>query len=87
MGRFILAIIAFAMVVAVIKMVIVGLIIAGLIFRTQITIGLLCLGGIITLIGTNPPLGIGLVVVLIIVAVVMAKKNPPNPELDDPAQE
>lgn len=75
MGRFILAILAFGAALAVIKMVIVALVIAGLIFRTRVTIGLLLIGGWLTLTAANPVVGLGLAAALIVVAVKKANKG------------
>lgn len=75
MGRLILAIIAFVLALAVIKAVIIALVIAGLIFRTKVTIGLLLLGGLLTLIAAQPILGLGVTGVLIWVGVTMKKKE------------
>lgn len=75
MLRLILAIIAFCMAIALTKAVIVALVVAGLIFRTQQTIGLLLLGGLLTLIATYPPVGFGIVAILIVMAIVKAAKR------------
>lgn len=75
MARVILTIIALVLAITVIKAAIIALVVAGLIFRTQQTIGLLALGGLITLVGTYPLIGLGLVAVLIITAVARAVRN------------
>ncbi|EQB17812.1 hypothetical protein L284_06430 [Novosphingobium lindaniclasticum LE124] len=64
---------AFALVAAVAKMVIVALVIGGLIFRTKETIGLLLLGGLFTLMSKHPAIGIPLVIGLLVIGF-MAKK-------------
>jgi hypothetical protein len=88
MARLALAIIAFVLALAVIKMVIIALVIAGLIFRTKITIGLLLLGGLLTLIAAQPILGLGLTGVLIWVGVTMKKREEKAQlALEDPDQE
>ena len=81
MARFLLALVVFALAVAILKMVIVALIIAGLIFRTRETIGLLLLGGLITLIAAQPFIGLGLLVVFAVVAVANKRKPPDDPTL------
>lgn len=73
--RLALAIIIFCMAITLVKAVIVALVIAGLIFRTQQTIGLLALGGLLTLIATYPPIGIGIVLILIVMAIIKAAKG------------
>ncbi len=75
MARAIFTIIALVLAITVIKAAIIALVIAGLIFRTQQTIGLLALGGLITLVGTYPLIGSGLVAILITAAVVRAVRN------------
>lgn len=80
MGRIILALLVFGAVVTIFKLVILGLILAGLIFRTKETIGLLLLGGMITLIGAYPLIGWPLVAV--VVAVAIAKAMRPEPPDD-----
>jgi hypothetical protein len=84
MARIILALLAFAMVMAVLKMVIVALVVAGLIFRTKETIGLLMLGGTIALIKTYPAVGLGLLAAAFVAVIVQVRRNkrapPPLPE-------
>ncbi|WP_294197300.1 hypothetical protein [uncultured Sphingomonas sp.] len=63
------------MAIALIKAVIVALVVAGLIFRTQQTIGLLALGGLLTLIANYPPVGFGIVTLLIVMAIIKAVKS------------
>ncbi|VXC65709.1 hypothetical protein [Sphingomonas sp. 8AM] len=75
MARVILTIIALVLAITVIKAAIIALVVAGLIFRTQQTIGLLAIGGLATLVGAYPPIGLGLVAVLIIAAVARAVRN------------
>lgn len=70
--RLALVVIAFSLAITAIKAVIAGLVVAGLIFRTQQTIGLLALGGLLTLIATFPLVGVSLVLILIVI--VIAKK-------------
>lgn len=77
MGRLVLAIIAFAMAIAVVKLVIVALMIAGLIFRTKETIGLLILLGLWALLKAYPAIGFSLLGMIAIVAVVRAFKAEP----------
>ncbi len=88
MLRLILAIVAFFMAIALVKAVIVALVVAGLIFRTQQTIGLLALGGLLTLIATYPPVGFGIVAVLIVMAIVKAAKGRKEvPAIEDHSQQ
>ncbi|MBJ6121378.1 hypothetical protein [Sphingomonas mollis] len=54
------------MALAVIKFAIIGLIIAGLIFRTKETVSLLAVGGFITLISTHPIIGFGLLGLIVL---------------------
>lgn len=75
MARVILTIIALLLAITVIKAAIIALVVAGLVFRTQQTIGLLALGGLMTLVGTCPLVGLGLVAILIITAVARAVRN------------
>ncbi|WP_180142519.1 hypothetical protein [Sphingomonas sp. R-74633] len=56
---------------AAIKTVIVALVVAGLIFRTKTTVGLLMLGGLLSLIAVSPVLGLSLAAALITAGVVM----------------
>lgn len=75
MARVILTIIALVLAITVIKAAIIALVVAGLIFRPQQTIGLLALGGLTTLVGAYPPIGFGLVAILVITALVRAVHN------------
>lgn len=89
MGRLILAIIAFAMAIAVLKMVIVALVLAGLIFRTKQTLGLLLLGGTLSLIAAYPPtlfIIAGLFILAAIIKAVKDKKPDAPPALEDHSQ-
>jgi len=73
MGRLFLALIAFALVAVVVKMVFIGLIIGALIFRPKEMLGLLLLGGLFTLISKHPYIGIPILIGIIALGV-MAKK-------------
>lgn len=64
MARLLLAIIVFAMVVAVLKMVVVALVIAGLIFRTKETIGLLVIGAALAFTAAFPLVALVLAAVI-----------------------
>ncbi|RYG89851.1 MAG: hypothetical protein EON59_00985 [Alphaproteobacteria bacterium] len=75
MARFLLAIVAFVLAIAVLKMVIAALIIAGLIFRTKETIGLILLFGLLAVIRAAPLLGLGLLALVIVMAVVLKKRE------------
>lgn len=75
MARFILAIIAFAMALAVIKAIIIAIVVAGLVFRTRETIALLVLGGLITFVSAYPIAGFALLGVFIVMAIVKASKK------------
>lgn len=66
---------AFAMIMAILKMVILALIIGGLIFRTKQTVGLLAIGGILSLIAFSPILGFGLVAALITAGIMKNKEK------------
>lgn len=72
MGRFLMALVAFALVAAVVKMVLVALIVGALICRPKEALGLLLLGGLFTLISKHPFIGIPLTIGLIALGV-MAK--------------
>ncbi len=86
--RLILAIFAFALAMVVIKMIIVALVIAGLIFRTKETIGLLLIGGLLTLIAAQPLLGLGITAALITTGVVLKnRERKAELALEDPDQE
>jgi predicted phage tail protein len=88
MARLILAIIAFVLAIAVIKMVIVALVIAGLIFRTKETVGLLAIGGAFTFIAAFPAIGLSLLAIGIVAAIVHSmKKDKAVTAIDDPPQE
>jgi len=95
MGRLLLAILAFAMVMAIIKMVLIALLIAGLIFRTKETIGFLLIAGMFHLISIHPIAGLSLLGVIILLAVANAMKSNKADSrsiafdrgLDDPEQE
>ena len=84
MGRLIVALIIFALAVAVLKMVILAAIIAGLIFRTQATVGLLMIGGLLTLLQTHPAIGFTLLAVVIIAGIAMAAGKTAAAETDAP---
>ena len=88
MARFILAIVAFSVAMALLKLVIVALVIAGLIFRTKETIGFLLLGGMVALISANPVVGLALLALIIVIAAVThAKRSASRQALEDPDQE
>lgn len=92
MARLILAIIAFAMAAAVLKMVILALVLAGLIFRTRVTVGLLLLGGMLTFVAAYPLVALGLATVaglFLLVRAASSDADTPTPLLpapDDPPQ-
>ena len=69
MTRVVLALLVFGAVVTIFKLVFLALILAGLIFRTKETIGLLLVGGTITLIGKYPLIGWSLLAVVIVAAI------------------
>ncbi len=99
MARIVGALIAFALVFAIFKLVIIALVVAGLIFRTKETIFLLLIGGLLSLIAAFPVAGLGLLAIIVVAAIVnVARKQPsrdqPEPtllrikrDLDDPDQE
>ncbi|MCC2980051.1 hypothetical protein [Sphingomonas sp. IC4-52] len=85
-ARFIFALVAFAMAAALLKMVIVGLLIAGLIFRPKETIGLLILFGAWSLIEEYPvPVMISLCVVGVVAIVRMSKQKSVEDNHTEPA--
>ena len=87
MGRLVLAFLVFVAALAVIKAVIVALILAGLIFRTKATLGLLFIGAMLTLIAAQPLLGLGVVAVIVIVAIVKSSKgDSATPVIEDQSQ-
>lgn len=77
MGRIILALLVFGAMVTIFKLVILGLVLAGLVFRTKETLGLLLIGGIITLIGRYPLIGWSLLAVVIVAAIANAMRSRP----------
>lgn len=87
MGRLILAILAFVLAIAVLKMIIIAIVLAGLIFRTKATIGLLFLGGFLTLLAAQPLIGLGLLAVIAIAAFIhngrTYKPEPPTEDAPD----
>lgn len=87
MGRIIMAILAFALVFAVFKMIIIALVLAGLIFRTKETICLLIFGGLWHLLAAYPAAGFALIGLFIVMAIVKACKKdsstPPVALLED----
>lgn len=88
MTRLILAIVAFILAMAVIKMIIVALVLAGLLFRTKETLGLLLIGGLLTLIAAHPILGLIALAAVITIGVIMKKREDREIKaLDDPDQE
>lgn len=87
-GSLLLAILAFAMVIAVIKMVIVAIVVAGLIFRTKITVGLLAIGGVLTFTAAFPWIALPLLATGAVVAVVrFVRRDRAVALLEDPEQE
>ncbi len=69
MARFLFALVAFVAALAILKMILVALVIAGLIFRTKTTLGLLLLGGLGTLTASYPLAG-GICIALVLVLIV-----------------
>lgn len=83
MARLFLAFVVFTMAAVVLKMVLIGLVLAGLIFRTKETIGLLILGGLWTLFKAYPvPCFVvgGVTGVIVFVRWATKKDDPPEPE-------
>ena len=74
-ARLILAIVAFALALAVIKLATLALIVAGLIFRPTTTIGLLALLGLLALVRAQPAIGIGAVAVFVVAAIAIKVKE------------
>lgn len=73
---------------AAIKLAIVALVIAGLIFRTRETIGLLLIGSLFSLIATYPVAGLSVLTGAITIGVIMKEREYRKARaLDDPAQE
>lgn len=93
MARIIGAIIAFALAIAVLKMLIIALLIAGLIFRPTETVGLLIIGGLFTLFATYPVAGIALLALAAVAGIVHVARQESDPktllerQMDDPDQE
>lgn len=83
MGRLLLAIIAFTMAMAVLKMVVIAIVIAGLIFRTKETCALLLFGGFLTLLSAHPAIALGLLGFMIVAAIFLAPKKGGEPQLED----
>ena len=77
MGRIILFLLVFGAVVTAFKLAILALVLAGLIFRTKETIGLLLLGVTFTLISKYPLIGWPLLATVVIVAIVQAMRDDP----------
>lgn len=75
MMRIILAFLLFGMIIAAAKLAILVLVLVGLIFRTKETIGLLLVGGTITLIGKYPLIGWSLLAVVIVAAIAKAVRS------------
>ncbi|SFR84765.1 hypothetical protein [Sphingomonas jatrophae] len=71
--RLILAIVAFALAMAVLQMALVGLVLAGLIFRPKETIGLLLICGTISLFAAHPYICLGLLAAGGLVALAKSK--------------
>ena len=67
------------------------LFLAGLIFRTKETVGLIIILGAFALLSAFPVIGLGLLAVMIVAAIVKAVRNadkePEMLAIDDPAQE
>jgi predicted membrane protein len=82
MGKFLLYIFAALMISALvafaIKVAIIVIILAGLIFRTRETVGFLAILLILGLIATFPWAALGVVIVLIIWAIIRASKKKPE---------
>lgn len=88
MLRLVLAIAAFFLALAVIKAVIVALIIAGLIFRTKETIGLLLILGLFALIAAHPVLGLAATAGVITIGVIYKNREDKSAlPIEDPDQE
>lgn len=75
MGRLILTIIAIAMAIAALKLAIIALLTAGLIFRTKETVGLLLIGGAISLVAAYPPIVFIVAGLFVIAALIKASKS------------
>ncbi len=75
MGRLLVALMVFGLALAVIKLVIVAIVLAGLIFRPKETCGILLVGGWFTLTKAYPIAGFGLLAFFIIAGIVMAVKK------------
>ncbi len=89
MGRLILAIIVFALTIAALKMVIVALVLAGLIFRTKQTLGVLLMGGTYSLVAAYPSTLFfiaGLFIIFMVSKAVKRKKADDLPALRDDSQ-
>jgi hypothetical protein len=88
MTRLILAIVAFVLAMSVLKMIIIALILAGLIFRTKETIGLLVILTILALIRTYPAITLGSLAAIALVSFLYKKRGEAMARaIDDPDQE
>ena len=88
LARLILAIVFALLALAAIKMVIIALIIAGLIFRTTTTIGLLTLGGLLNFTAAHPVLGLAITAALITTGIIFKQREEQvQLVLEDPDQE
>jgi len=74
-ARIILALLVFGAVVAILKLVLLALVLAGLIWRTKETIGLLLFGGMLTLAGKYPLIGWPLLIIVVVVAIAKAMRS------------
>lgn len=81
-GRLLLCIVTLAMAMAVLKMVFVGIVLAtigviifGLIFRTQETVGFLITCGVLSFIGNHPAIAFGLIVLACLIAFIRYLMN------------
>lgn len=80
MAQIFAAILMVGLAVFTFKMAILLLILAGLIFRTKQTIGLLLLFAAIAAFNASPIVGSALIVIAISIAIYRANKNPPEPD-------
>lgn len=87
-GRLFLIIIALAMAIAAIKLAILALLIAALIFRPSETVGLLIVFGLFALVWAHPVIGLGAVAATITLGFIMKQREDRAVKaLDDPDQE
>lgn len=88
MAQVFIAIIAIGLFIFAVKVAIALLLLAGLIFRTKETIGLIVILAAFALLTKYPLIGFALIGILVVAAIVKAAANvKAEPDIDDPPQE